>query len=218
MIQKEFSLSEPDLYYTVLINKINLNQDNLTIDSLFQIIEILQNKYKNSIIQFFNDFYVLNENHIFKSIYFVQKAFKKKECISNKQSIEFLLYLSTKRQIKIAIESFGIKDEDLEKGILNYCIVSSNYDINKINLDLLKNFNYDELEFNLNKKSFHHYNRIKNFFELSKNQIKTILNSMNLKESTEDLKNVDINQLYIALNDLICEKMVLLGLEAVKSD
>lgn len=216
MIRKNFVFSDPDFNYSVLINKIMIKQNELSLDVLFKIMEDLQKIYENSIIQFFNDFNVLNEKHIFNSIYFTRKAFNKNIPISNKQSIEFILYLSAKRQIKIAIESFGLKKEDLKKGILNYCIVSNNDDLNQINQELLENFYFEELKFDYEKKTIEKYNRIKSFYDLADEQINTILNSISNKKTNDNLEKDNINRLYEVLNDLICEKMALLSLEGVK--
>ena len=105
-----------------------------TLKSLFGIIEELENKNKDSIIQVVKDKYILNQDHIFTACYYVQKVFMLKTNISNKKNIELLLYLSTHRQISKGIETFGIKLNDLNKGELTFCIISQSNNIKTINI------------------------------------------------------------------------------------
>ncbi|MBY9005810.1 MAG: hypothetical protein KGD63_03545 [Candidatus Lokiarchaeota archaeon] len=216
MIRKDFSFQESELNYSIIINRIHLEKKGLTLNDLFQIIKELQNKYQNSIIQFFNDFYVLDEKQIFNSIYYTQKAYIRKRLISNNQNIEFLLYLSAKRQIKVCIDSFGISEEDIDKGILNYCVVSNKETLDQINQIVSEKIDFKEIELNYDNKTIEKYDRIKEFYEINENQIKSVLNSLDDKYILENIERNDINLLFEVLNDLLCEKMVLLSLKGIK--
>lgn len=216
MIRKDFSFQESELNYSIIINRIHLEKKGLTLNDLFQIIKELQNKYQNSIIQFFNDFYVLDEKQIFNSIYYTKKAYIRKRLISNNQNIEFLLYLSAKRQIKVCIDSFGISEEDIDKGILNYCVVSNKETLDQINQIVSEKIDFKEIELNYDNKTIEKYDRIKEFYEINENQIKSVLNSLDDKYILENIERNDINLLFEVLNDLLCEKMVLLSLKGIK--
>ena len=125
MIVRNFYIEAMELRYFIGINQIkfDLNQflkansiddEEEALNYVFNIIEELQEKNKESTIQFISDKYVLNQDHIFIACYYMQKAFFHKTHISNKKNIELLLYLSTSRQISKGFESFGIDYYDLK--------------------------------------------------------------------------------------------------------
>jgi len=217
MINEDFSLEDPGLNYSIIISTLELKKNIYSLDELFRIINKMQDKFEDSIIQLFNDEYVVNNKHIFYAIYFSEKAFKQKINISNKKSIEFLLYLAANRQIKIALQSFGIKIQNLKRGILNVCIASQNDRVSEIYRELTDLINVKELKTNFNVISKEKISKIRKFFEFSDNQIFSILNSSNLDKIT-NIHKVDPSILNDALLDLICEKMALLSLEGVSID
>ncbi len=217
MIKKDYIFQNSKLNYSVLLRKIQIEKKENSLEKLFQIIEDLQNKYNNSIIQFFDDLYILNENHIYNSIYYTRKAYMNKFLISNKQSIELLLYFAAKRQIKYGINYFGIKKENVDSGIINFCIVSDKEILEKIYRDFSKMINFIELEYDYNEKSIDRYNRIKQFFDINEKQIIVILKTLDMKIDSEKIVTSNLNLLYNVLNKLICEKMVLLSLEITNS-
>jgi len=217
MIKKNFYINDLNLKYLVGINQIHIRLE-ISLDFLFNLIEKIQNDYKGSLVQFFTDKYVLNQDHIFMACYYVQKAFINKINISNKKNIEFLLYLATKRQIKNAIEAFGIKNSDLKSGNINYSIVSNENNLNKINEEILQTLEATEIEITLNEQSIKKFNQIKSYFEISNNQINAVLNSYGVNEVSNELISNNLDSLFLALNDLICEKMALLSLEKINVD
>jgi len=218
MIINNFKIKEINLSYAIGINRIKISSPRFNVDHLFEIIEIIHNKYKDSIFQFFDDKYVLNAEHIYNACYFVMKAFLHKKNISNKRELEFLLYIATKRQIKSAIEDFGIDNKKIRDGILNLCIVSSEENLNLINDGIIKTLNASEEETTLNHITIEKYEIIKNYFEITDNQIITVLKSYGIKKNEDSITNEKLNYLSMALNDLISEKMALLSLEKVSSD
>lgn len=215
MIKKEFRLEELETEYTVLISRIEIHKNDLLLDEFFKIIKQLQNKYSKSIIQFFNTHIVLNDRHIQNAIYFAKKAFKKEINISNDVNIEFLLYLSANRQIKNAFKFLGITIEDLHSTKLHYCIVSESNRIMDINEDIIERLNSSTIKPDINLLDNYKLERIKNYFEISDSQIKTLINARNIstKPSLEDLNPEIIADIF---NDLICEKMALLSLEGLR--
>ncbi|MHA1292028.1 MAG: KEOPS complex subunit Cgi121 [Promethearchaeota archaeon] len=224
MIVKKFFIEDLNLKYFAGINQIkfdykdflyrnNLNNKVAALNYLFDFIERIQMSYQDSIFQFFNDKYILNQDHLFTSIYFVQKAFKNKINISNKKNIEIFLYLTSKRQIKNGIEIFGLKNDNLKSDILTYCIVSLKNNIEDINNQIIKEFKAKEIDLLINKKSIEKFNIIKEYFSFTENQINVILNSYGFRNMNELLLENDLEKLYLALNELIYERMSLLSLE-----
>lgn len=229
MIIKEFKITDLNLNYFIGINQISIEiarlldeqkTENLVqlLDFIFDVIEKVQNTFKESTIQFFSQEYVLDQNHIFNASYFMEKAFLNNLNISNKKNIEFLLYLATNRQIKIGIEAFGIKNEDLEEGELLYCIISPENNVEKINKEIIRLLQAKEVDLNLNHRSLDKFNKIKTFFELTDHQLITVLKSYGITGENKDPLSYKLEDLYVASNDLICEKMALLSLEKIKLD
>ena len=229
MIVKEFNIKDFNLNYFVGLNQINLDlkkflelnklsNENDALNWIFGLIEKIQGSYKDSIVQFFNDKYVLNEEHLFTACYFVQKAFYNNINISNKKNIELFLYLATKRQIKEGIEAFGINIANLKATNLTYCIISLKNNIDKINGRILQNLYANESNLALNFQSVEKYNRIKDYFEISDNQINSVLNSYGYKKLDDVQITKNLENLFLALYDLICEKMSFLSLEKIKID
>lgn len=216
MIVKDFYISDLDLMYSIGINQIH-SELKISLDFLFNLIEKIQND-TNSMVQFFSDKYILNQEHLFTACYYVQKAFFNKVNISKRKNIEFLLYLASKRQIKNAIEAFGINNLGLESGEMSYIIVSNENNLNKINDEILQNLKANEIEMTLNNKNAEKFNQIKSYFEISNNQINAVLNSYGVKNFSNKLIANNLDNLFLALNDLICEKMAILSLEKIRVD
>lgn len=216
MIIKKFNINDLKLNYFIGINQIKLIDKKFALNQIFDLIENMQTSYDGSIIQFFNDKYVLSQDHVFLACYYVQKAFLQNINISNKKNIELFLYLATKRQIKISIEAFGITENSLKTGKLNFCIISPKNIIAELNIALLKHLGGIEIKFTLNNKTIEKFNRIKNFFNISDNQIITILNSYGISNINNFQINENLNILFSSLDDLICEKMTILSLEKIK--
>ncbi|TFG24524.1 MAG: hypothetical protein EU529_03920 [Promethearchaeota archaeon] len=214
MIVKNFYISDLDLKYLVGINQIRIF--DITLDFILNLTEKIQNEHKNSILQFFSDKYILNQDHIFTACYYTQKAFADKTNISKRKNIELLLYLATKRQIKNALEAFGINLK-LDK-IISYVIISNENNLNKINEGVLESLGANEVELTINDQNLKKLNQIKSYFEISDNQINSVLNSYGVKEFNNELIDSNLNNLFLAVYDLICEKMAFLSLEKIKTD
>ncbi|MFX1259048.1 MAG: KEOPS complex subunit Cgi121 [Promethearchaeota archaeon] len=227
MIVKDFNIDDANLKYFVGINQINFDlkqlldlnkvkNENEALDFIFNLIEKLQNFYKDSVVQFFSDNYILNQNQIFMACYYVQKAYIYNFNISKKKNIELFLYLAANRQIKIGIKYFGINISNLKMGKISYCVISPENNLDKINKEILENLNAKELGFTLNDKSVEKYNKIKDLFGISNNQIKVILNSYGINKFSNNQIAENLDYLFLALEDLIYEKMSLLSLENIK--
>jgi len=226
MIAKRFHIDYLKVNYSVGINQISINLDKIfdsynfnkednIIDFLISISEEIQNTYKDTMIQFFADSYVLSQDHIFIACYYVQKAFYNKANISKSKNIEFLLYLIARRQIKNAIEAFGIKKTDFTLKKLNYCIISKENNLNEINQEIILKLMADEVEITLNGKAVEKFNRIKSFYGILDEQIECVLNSYGFEPFNKNNIAHNLENIFIALYDLICEKMSLLSLEKI---
>lgn len=215
MILREFNFNNPSHRYWVALSQIQISSSDLSLDEMFGLMETIQNKYDNSVLQFFSEKYVLNIEHTYNACYFLEKAFLNKKNILNKKSLEFLLYLATKRQIKSGIEDFGIQLIDIKNGLLNSCIIASEENCSQILNDIKNKIGGTEVPNTIDGKSYEKFLTVKNYFQFSDLQIRTVLNSYEIMEAKYKLEKVDLTHLYLALNGLIREKMVLLSLEKV---
>lgn len=229
MIVKDFYIEGMDLRYFVGVNqiKLDINQflkvnsitnEQEALNRVFDIIEELQNKNKESTIQFLKDKYVLNQDHLFMACYYMQKAFLHKTNISNKKNIELLLYLSASRQISKGIETFGVEYYDLEKGNIIICIISPKDNINKINEEILQILHANEIDFTIDNLTVKKVNTIIDNYDISGWQIKSVLNSYGNKNYniTDYINNLE--PFSLAVFDLLCEKMALLNIEKTKAN
>ena len=212
----KFSIPDLDLTYFVGLNQIKLKNKIFELNQLFELIEETQTSYMDSTIQFFNDKYIIDQDHVFTACYYVQKAFLYNINISNQPNIELFLYLATNRQITPSIEAFGVSEINLEIKALNFCMISPNDNITEINKTLIKKLGANEIFFDLNIKTHEKFNRIKSYFEITDNQIKSVLNSYGLRKKNITLTDENLDNYVVALKDLIYEKMALLSLEKVK--
>ncbi len=74
-----------------------------------------------------------------------------------------------------------------------------------------------DLSLNLENLSIDKFKIVKKYFEFSDNQILTVLKAYGYKNVVLDISSLNLESLYGALNDLICEKMALLSLEKRRS-
>ncbi|MBY9010520.1 MAG: hypothetical protein KGD74_11700, partial [Candidatus Lokiarchaeota archaeon] len=184
---------------------------------LVELIEVIQSHHDDIVLQFFNDRYILNPEHILRACYFVQKAFHTKNNISKKKNLELLLYLATKRQIKLSLECLGVNNYNLNDRRISFCVISLEDNIKKVNIEINNYLHSKDIVSNLGDLSIEKFKIVKKYFEFSDNQILTVLKSYGYKKDILDTNSINLESLYEALNDLICEKMVLLSLEKKRS-
>lgn len=227
MIIKEIQIKERKLRVYIGINQISLDYNNYleinklsddkeAFENIFKIISIIQDRYKDSILQFVDDSLILNEKHISTAVYYVEKAFQDNVNISNKKNMELLLYLATKRQIKKGIESFGMKITNLKEGSLTYITISPENNINEINQEILNLLRAKNEDLLINIPTIEKYNRIFCHFKMNNNQINAVRSAyrLNIDEKIEE----NLDSFYLAMHDLLCEKMSILSLEKIKID
>ncbi len=160
--------------YYVGINQIEIDPKEIQINKLVELIEVIQSHYGNTLLQFFNDRYILNQEHILHACYFVQKAFYTKKNISNKKNLELLLYLATKRQIKLSLEYFGVINYNFQNKRISFCIISSEDNFKQVNIEINRHLQSKDISLNLGNLSIDKFNRVKKYFEFSDNQILTV--------------------------------------------
>lgn len=227
MIIKEIQINERKLRFYIGINQISLDYNNYleinklsndkgAFENIFKIISIIQDRYKDFVLQFIDDSLILNENHIFTAVYYVEKAFQDNINISNKKNMELLLYLATKRQIKKGIESFGMKITNLKEGLLTYIMISPENNIIEINQEIINLLRAKNEDLTINIPTIEKYNRIFSHFKINNNQINAVRSAyrLNIDEKIEE----NLDSFYLAMYDLLCEKMSILSLEKVKID
>jgi tRNA threonylcarbamoyladenosine modification (KEOPS) complex Cgi121 subunit len=203
--------------YYIGINQIEIDSKEVQINKLVELIEVIQSHYEDTVLQFFNDRYILNPEHILHASYFVQKAFYAKKNISNKKNLELLLYLAAKRQIKLSLESFGVNNYNLQNKRISFCIISLEDNIQQVNIEINSYLHSKNISPNLGDLSIDKFKIVKKYFEFSDNQILTVMKSYGYKNDILDINSINLERLYGAMNDLICEKMALLSLEKRRS-
>jgi tRNA threonylcarbamoyladenosine modification (KEOPS) complex Cgi121 subunit len=203
--------------YFVSINQIEIDPKEVQINELLELNEMVRRQHNDTVLQFFNDRYVLNTEHVLHACYFVQKAFHDRNNILKKKNLELLLYLAANRQIKLSLVSFGVNDYNLNNKKICFCIISSEDNIEQVNNEIARSLHSKEISLDLGNFSFDKFNRVQKYFEFSNNQILTVLHSYGYKNDKKDINSFNIERLYEVLNDLICEKMALLSLEKNKS-
>lgn len=229
MIVKNFYISDLDLRYLVGINQIRIDYEEIIennqledeeefINYIFNVINIVQKNYSGVTLQFLDSENLLDDNHLFTATYFTEKAFQSSTLISKSKNIELLLYLSTNRQIKKALQTFGLNKNNIKTNSLTYVIVSHQNNIKEVNQDILINFQGASEQIIFNLRTLEKFNHIKNYYKFSDNQINSVLKSYNFNsiEAIDEKENIAI--LFTVLHDLLCEKMALLSLEKIKAD
>ena len=203
--------------YHIGINQIEIDPEEIQIKELVELIEVIQSQHEDTVLQFFNDKYILNLDHVLHACYFVQKAFYTKSNISNKKNLELLLYLATKRQIKLSLECFGVNSYNLHNRRISFCIISQKDNIQQVNIEINSYLHSKDIGLNLGNLSIDKFKIVKKYFEFSDNQVLTVLKAYGYKNDILDINSLNLESLYEALTDLICEKMALLSLEKRRS-
>ena len=203
--------------YHIGINQIEIDPKEIQLKELVESIEVIQSQHDDTVLQFFNDEYILNQEHVLNACYFVQKAFYTKSNISNKMNLELLLYLATKRQIEQSLECFGVNNYNLHNKRISFCIISLKDNIQQVNIEINSYLHSKDIGLNLGNFSIDKVKIVKKYFEFSDNQVLTVLKAYGHENDIIDINFLNLESLYEALNDLICEKMALLSLEKRRS-
>jgi len=166
---------------------------NVKIKNVEKFIEDARKKVGKVNLQFFNANLVAGWEHLYFAVLNALTAFKNKLNISNSLAVEVLLYASAQRQIRNAVELFGIKE-----GTTEIAIVAFAEDKEKLvkafeNLSKLIQAEEDESLLEINDRKFE---IIKKFFGVSDLEIEAKLEREGMEKE--------------ALKDLIIERVALL--------
>jgi tRNA threonylcarbamoyladenosine modification (KEOPS) complex Cgi121 subunit len=88
------------------------------------ILSIQSVEEENVHIQIFNSENIISLKHLYYAVYFAEQAFTLSSNISNRKSIEYLIYASFQRQIKNAIEAVGFLINDSHNEYANIVITA----------------------------------------------------------------------------------------------
>ena len=184
MIKK---IEEFNLYLAITAYK------NVKIGNVQEFIEKTRKEAGNVTLQFFNANLVAGWEHLYFAVLNALTAFKNKLNISNSLAVEILLYASAQRQIRNAVELFGIKEDTSE-----VAVVVLAEDEEKIATALKKLLELiqaeeDESMLEINAKKF---GVIKEFFDVSDLEIEAKLEREGMEKE--------------ALRDLVIERVALL--------
>lgn len=199
--------------YYIGINAIKSKLNTKSLEDTLALVHKIQLSFPGSVIQFFNDEFILNQKHIVDACYHFIKSFGSNRNIASSKNIELLLYLACNRQIKFSLKNFGINEETLDKGVLHYCVIHNIDIISEIDKRLLAELDSLPQKPKILDKSLEKFNKVKKFFNIKEKQINVILRSYNIKPEDTVLNPENLDLFYVCLNDLISEKMALLSLE-----
>jgi tRNA threonylcarbamoyladenosine modification (KEOPS) complex Cgi121 subunit len=154
--------------------------------------KVRKKKGSNVETQFFDAKYVATWQHLYFAVLNALTAFKNKGNISKGLAMETMLYASTQRQIRKAMELLGIKSETSEIALL---IIGENSETVKSALSMISasiNVQHDDtvLELSEEKRAI-----VQRTFGISDLELKTVMRKDGLEE---------------ALTDLVIERMALL--------
>ena len=194
MIQKKFDFEKfpyPILGIT-FFSSIQVNTSNILAN-----INEISNKHGVE-TQIFNLDNVISLNHIIISAYHANKAFNNRTNLSKTITIEFLLYLSCQRQIKLALEKFGLKDGKMNLGICLFGKEIEQFNSVKNMLEELFESQENKHEFLPEKIDIQHFI---NIFNISSEELEI---QPSIKEKKDKISIIE---------KIILNKMAILSLE-----
>jgi tRNA threonylcarbamoyladenosine modification (KEOPS) complex Cgi121 subunit len=151
-----------------------------------------EEKLSNVEIQFFDAKFVASWEHLYFAVLNALTAFKNKENISKSVTMETMLYASSQRQIRKAMELLGIKPETSEIALL---IIGRNSETVKSALRLISASVKAQRDDTVLELSEEKRRNIQKAFEISDLELKTVMKKDGLEK---------------ALTNLVIEQMALL--------
>ncbi len=172
---------EDGLYFIAVFG---LETKGVEVSSLLEsVIEL--SKETGVTIQLFDSSLIATWEHLFFGALNALKAFIYGKNISNKLSVECLLYTSGQRQISIAVQNFGVKPATKKIGII---LIDDAKDllqeVHKKILLITKGVENDAVLSINNKDKF---DKIRNFFQITEIELKTICGSDEWRYCVETL-------------------------------
>ena len=168
---------------------------NAKIADLQEFLKNTRKKESNVEIQFFDAKYIATWQHLYFAVLNAFTAFRNNRCISKSLAMETMLYASTQRQIRKAMEILGIKSETSQIAVL---IIGENSETVKSALSMISataraQCNDKVLELSEEKRRI-----IQETFGISDSELKTVMKKDDLEE---------------ALTSLIVERMALTAIQ-----
>lgn len=157
-----------------LIAVSGLEIEGFEVSSLLGSINELSNE-TGITLQLFDSSLIATWEHLFFSALNALKAFNYGKNISNNLSVECLLYTSGQRQISIAVKNFGVNAETKDIGII---LIGD--DINLLQevfkkILLITKGSENDAVLSINSKD--KFEKIRNFFQITEIELKTICGS-----------------------------------------
>ncbi len=158
---------------------------NVKIKDLEEFLEnMCKKKGSNVETQFFDAKYVTTWQHLYFAVLNALTAFKNNRNISKSLAMETMLYASTQRQIRKAMELLGIKSETSEIAVL---IIGENSEAVKSALSMISANATAQLEDIVLELTGEKKRIIQKTFEISDSELKTVMKKDDLKEALTNL-------------------------------
>lgn len=165
---------------------------NVKINNVKDFVKKIKEKLPSNVwIQFFNASFIASWQHIFFAVINAKLSFKNQKNISKSIDIETLLYASAQHQINKAIQKIGIKPDT--RNIAIVIVVKEEEQIPNVLLNITKYIgnNQDEAIIGFSNEK---QKKIVDIFEISENEIESVLKDDNIFEA---IKNIIIERMAI---------------------
>lgn len=172
-------------------------------------------KAHNTIVQLYDLKLINSLEHLYSAVLFGERGFKHEINISNQKALEYLLYASLQRQIKIAIELLGLKlIQQVEEIPIAISITGKNQkDIQSSANKLISKFKIEISDTHKLLKRRDKLEELMNVYEIEEFEVKNALSL--IKKRNVNMVDAELESLQSALDLILKERMSLLSLENV---
>ena len=172
--------------------------NSIQLKSISQFFDLIESLKKNIIVQCFNCAHIASWEHVFFAAYNAMWSYINGKRFSEDLGIQFLLFASGQRQIKIAIERLGLTSDLTEMGVVIFGNDPEQFSrvIKEIKAQVGGNEEFSTL--NLNE---HKFKQVMNDFNISEKELQAIMEKNNIKYDSNSLIKI------------IMSRMALLSLE-----
>lgn len=158
---------------------------NAKIKNVQDFVKKIKEKLPSNVwVQFFNASFIASWQHIFFAVINAKLSFKNQKNISRSIDIETLLFASAQNQINKAIEKIGIKPDTQNVAIV--IVAKEEEQIPEVLLNITKYIgsNPDETIIGFSNEK---QKKILKKFEISKNEIESVIKDDNIIEAIKDI-------------------------------
>ena len=184
------------------------------------LIETIQSVEEDDIhIQIFNPDRIISPKHLYYAVYFAEQAFALSSNISKNKSIEFLIYASFQRQIKIAINTVGFLIDGKKHLDTAYIAIfgKTKESVSMKYKEILIALNATPIQDISPVLSSQRISYFQNQYEISDFELENVLLCMGLPAESK-ICDQDEDIKLQALMNIISEKMAQLLMESFKSN